>query len=76
MIKAAFHVARTGRQGPVLVDIAKDVQEAAIDFAYPDDVDLPGWKPPTRVHHRQVVEAARAIASRRAAGRSTRAAAC
>jgi acetolactate synthase-1/2/3 large subunit len=63
VMKAAFHVARTGRPGPVLVDIAKDVQEAAIDFSYPDDVDLPGWKPPTRVHHRQVVEAAHAIAA-------------
>jgi acetolactate synthase-1/2/3 large subunit len=49
----------------VLVDVAKDVQEAALDFAYPDDVDLPGWKPPTRVHHRQVAEAARAIAASR-----------
>src|ERR1700760_3139837 len=48
VMKAAFHVARTGRQGPVLVDVAKDVQEAAFDFAYPDDVDLPGWKPPTK----------------------------
>jgi acetolactate synthase I/II/III large subunit len=61
VIKAAFHVARTGRQGPVLVDVAKDVQEAAIDFRYPDEVDLPGWKPPTKVHRRQVAEAARAI---------------
>ncbi|HEY1540216.1 MAG TPA: biosynthetic-type acetolactate synthase large subunit [Solirubrobacteraceae bacterium] len=61
VMKAAFHVARTGRQGPVLVDVAKDVQEAAIDFAYPEEVDLPGWKPPTKVHPRQVREAARAI---------------
>jgi acetolactate synthase-1/2/3 large subunit len=42
VIKAAFHVATTGRQGPVLVDVAKDVQEAAFDFSYPDDVDQPG----------------------------------
>ena len=62
VIKAAFHVARTGRQGPVLVDVAKDVQEAEFDFAYPDDVDLPGWKPPQKVHPRQIREAARAIA--------------
>src|SRR4051812_47461640 len=62
VLKAAFHVARTGRQGPVLVDVAKDVQEAAIDFEYPDDVDLPGWKPPQKVHPRQLREAARAIA--------------
>jgi acetolactate synthase-1/2/3 large subunit len=61
VLKAAFHVARTGRQGPVLVDIAKDAQEAEIDFEYPDDVDLPGWKPPHTVDERQVDEAARAI---------------
>ena len=46
VLKAAFHVAQTGRSGPVHVDIAKDVQEAEFDFRYPDDVDLPGWKPP------------------------------
>jgi acetolactate synthase-1/2/3 large subunit len=63
VMKAAFHVARTGRQGPVLVDVAKDVQEAEIDFAYPEDVDLPGWKPPRKVHPRQVREAALAIAA-------------
>jgi acetolactate synthase-1/2/3 large subunit len=61
VLKAAFHVARTGRQGPVLVDIAKDAQEAELDFEYPDDVDLPGWKPPSTVDERQVDEAARAI---------------
>jgi acetolactate synthase-1/2/3 large subunit len=62
VMKNAFHVARTGRPGPVLVDIAKDAQEAELDFSYPDDVDLPGWRPPTRVHERQVHEAAKAIA--------------
>jgi acetolactate synthase-1/2/3 large subunit len=60
-IKGAFHVATTGRCGPVLVDIAKDVQEALIDFKYPDEVNLAGWKPPTKVHARQVREAAKAI---------------
>jgi acetolactate synthase I/II/III large subunit len=63
VMKAAFHVARTGRPGPVLVDIAKDVQEAEFDFSYPDQVDLPGWKPPTKVNARQIGEAARAIAA-------------
>ena len=62
VLKAAFHVARTGRPGPVLVDVAKDVQEAEFDFEYPDEVDLPGWKPPRKVHPKQVREAARAIA--------------
>ncbi len=63
VMKAAFHIARTGRQGPVLVDIAKDVQEAAFDFVYPDDVDLPGWRPPSKVHPRQITAAADAIAA-------------
>ena len=61
VLKAAFHVARTGRSGPVLVDVAKDVQEAEFDFRYPDSVELPGWRPPRSVHPRQVREAARAI---------------
>jgi acetolactate synthase-1/2/3 large subunit len=60
-MKAAFHVARTGRCGPVLVDVPRDVQEAAIDFSYPDHVDLPGWKPPKRGHARQIKEAAARI---------------
>jgi acetolactate synthase I/II/III large subunit len=62
VMKAAFHIARTGRCGPVLVDIPRDIQEAEIDFSYPDEVDLPGWRPPTRGHPRQIAEAARRIA--------------
>jgi len=63
ILKAAFHVARTGRQGPVLVDVAKDVQEAELDFRYPDEVDLPGWRPPSTVDAGSVREAARAVAA-------------
>jgi acetolactate synthase-1/2/3 large subunit len=63
VMKAAFHVAQTGRCGPVLVDIPRDVQEAAIDFEYPDTVDLPGWKPPRRGHPRQIREAAKRLAT-------------
>ncbi len=63
VMKAAFHIARTGRCGPVLVDVPRDVQEAEIDFTYPDEVDLPGWRPPTRGHSRQIREAAKAIAA-------------
>jgi acetolactate synthase I/II/III large subunit len=62
VMKAAFHVAQTGRKGPVLVDVAKDVQEAEFEFVYPEVVDLPGWKPPHKVHPKQLQEAARAIA--------------
>jgi len=63
VLRAAFHVARTGRCGPVLVDVPRDVQEATLDFEYPDEVDLPGWKPPRRVHLRQVRIAAQALAA-------------
>jgi acetolactate synthase I/II/III large subunit len=63
VIKAAFHIARTGRCGPVLVDVPRDIQEAELDFSYPEEVDLPGWKPPTRGHPRQIREAAARIAA-------------
>ncbi len=62
-IKAAFHVARTGRCGPVLVDVPRDVQEAELDFSYPETVSLPGWKPPRRGHARQIAAAAHAVAA-------------
>jgi acetolactate synthase-1/2/3 large subunit len=61
VLKAAFHVARTGRCGPVLVDVPRDVQEAALDFEYPEAVDLPGWKPPRQGHPRQIKLAAQAL---------------
>jgi acetolactate synthase-1/2/3 large subunit len=60
-IKAAFHVAQTGRCGPVLIDVAKDAQIAELDFKYPDRVDLPGWNPPRKVNHRQIMAAARTL---------------
>jgi len=64
-MRAAFHVARTGRCGPVLVDVPRDLQEATLDFTYPTEVDLPGWRPPSKVHPLQIREAARAIAHAR-----------
>jgi len=45
VFKEAFHIARTGRPGPVLIDIAKDVFAAELDFTYPDDVNLRGYRP-------------------------------
>ena len=57
----AFHLASTGRPGPVLVDIAKDALQAATDFTWPVQFDLPGYHPVTRPHSRQVREAARMI---------------
>jgi acetolactate synthase-1/2/3 large subunit len=65
VLAAAFHVARTGRCGPVLVDVPRDLQEALVDFSYPQQVDLPGWRPPAKVHPLQIREAARAIAHAR-----------
>src|SRR5215468_7812109 len=58
-IGEAFHVAATGRPGPVLVDIAKDAMQSTTDFAWPVPFDLPGYHPVTRPHSRQVREAAR-----------------
>jgi acetolactate synthase-1/2/3 large subunit len=46
VIKEAFHIARTGRPGPVLIDIAKDVQGAETEYVYPDEVHLPGYRLP------------------------------
>ena len=58
-IAEAFHIASTGRPGPVLVDIAKDALQAQTTFAWPSRLDLPGYKPTTRPHTKQVREAAR-----------------
>src|SRR5215467_14181327 len=58
-IGEAFHVASTGRPGPVLVDIAKDALQASTQFRWPVPFDLPGYHPVTRPHSRQVREAAR-----------------
>jgi acetolactate synthase I/II/III large subunit len=45
VLKEAFYIARTGRPGPVLVDICKDVQQAELEFIYPETVNLPGYNP-------------------------------
>jgi acetolactate synthase-1/2/3 large subunit len=60
-IGEAFHLAGTGRPGPVLVDIAKDAMQAVTEFSWPVTFDLPGYHPVTRPHSRQVREAARMI---------------
>src|SRR5690348_4045879 len=64
-IGEAFHVASTGRPGPVLVDVAKDAMQATTEFAWPVPFDLPGYHPVTRPHARQVREAARLISESR-----------
>lgn len=48
VVREAFHIARSGRPGPVLIDICKDAQVASTDFKYPNDLSLPGYKPQVR----------------------------
>ena len=61
VIREAFHVATTGRPGPVLVDMPKDVSNQMMEWHWPDDVDLPGYKPNTKGHPKQIKDAARLI---------------
>ncbi len=62
VIKEAFYIAGTGRPGPVLVDIPKDVQQEEAEFVYPDEIDLPGYKPNMEGHGAQIKRAAKVIA--------------
>ena len=57
-IAAAYHIAGTGRPGPVLVDITKDAQQNAVPFVWPPKIDLPGYRPITKAHGKQIVAAA------------------
>ena len=65
VIAEAFHLAATGRPGPVLVDIAKDALQAQTAFSWPPEMQLPGYRPTTRPHGKQIREAARLIAGAR-----------
>ena len=64
-IAEAFHLAASGRPGPVLVDISKDALQANTEFSWPAELDLPGYHPTTRPHSKQIREAARAILAAR-----------
>jgi acetolactate synthase-1/2/3 large subunit len=64
-IAEAFHLALTGRPGPVLVDVPKDVLQAQTEFSWPPEINLPGYHPVSRPHGRQVREAAKLISSAR-----------
>ncbi|MGF6821329.1 acetolactate synthase-1/2/3 large subunit [Microbacterium sp. ZKA21] len=57
-IAAAFEIASTGRPGPVLVDITKDAQQAKAPFVWPPKIDLPGYRPVTKAHGKQIQAAA------------------
>ncbi|MFI9592194.1 acetolactate synthase large subunit [Nonomuraea sp. NPDC052265] len=64
-IMEAFHIASTGRPGPVLVDISKDALQAQTTFSWPPVMQLPGYRPVTRPHSKQIREAAKLIAESR-----------
>jgi acetolactate synthase-1/2/3 large subunit len=58
-VREAFHVATTGRPGPVLVDVPKDIANQMMDWYWPESVDLPGYKPNVKGHPKQIKDAAR-----------------
>ncbi|MCE7480549.1 MULTISPECIES: acetolactate synthase large subunit [Microbacterium] len=61
-LAAAFEVASTGRPGPVLVDITKDAQQKSAPFVWPPKIDLPGYRPVTKAHGKQIQAAAALLA--------------
>jgi len=64
-IAEAFHIASTGRPGPVLVDIAKSAMTASTTFSWPQELSLPGYHPVTKPHAKQIREAAKLLATAR-----------
>ncbi|HEX5851884.1 MAG TPA: biosynthetic-type acetolactate synthase large subunit [Solirubrobacteraceae bacterium] len=62
-IHEAFHIARSGRPGPVLVDIPQDLSRAEIDYEPVTDVRLPGYQPKTEGNQKQIRQAAKALAA-------------
>ena len=65
VLAEAFHIASSGRPGAVLVDIPKDVLQGQCTFSWPPRINLPGYKPNTKPHSRQIREAAKLIAAAR-----------
>ncbi|MEU8298147.1 acetolactate synthase large subunit [Micromonospora sp. NPDC048909] len=65
VLAEAFHLASTGRPGPVLVDIPKDVLQASTTFSWPPTLDLPGYRPTLHPHGKQIREAARLMTTAR-----------
>mgnify|MGYP000076624341 CR=1 FL=1 len=65
VIRKAFYLARTGRPGPVLVDVPRDLQQTEIEFTFPEEVSIRGYRVVTEGNVNQIANAARAIASSR-----------
>ena len=65
ILAEAFHLAGTGRPGPVLVDVPKDVLQRQTRFSWPPTLDLPGYRPTLHPHGKQIREAAKLIAAAR-----------
>ena len=63
IVKEAFHIARTGRPGPVLIDLPKDVQNDVFTGSFPERVDLPGYRPTYKGHPRQIERALAALSA-------------
>ncbi len=61
-IAAAYHIATTGRPGPVLVDVTKDCQQNSAPFIWPPKVELPGYRPVLKAHGKQIQAAAQLLA--------------
>jgi len=61
IVKEAFHIASTGRPGPVLIDLPKDVTQADVDFDYPEKIEIRGYKPKIQGHPKQIKKAVELI---------------
>ncbi len=65
VVAEAFYIASTGRPGPVVIDLPKDISQSEMTWHWPSQIDLPGYRPTTRGHPRQIREAARLILNAR-----------
>ena len=65
VFKEAFHIATTGRPGPVLIDVPVDVSKGELDFAYPETVNMTSYKPTFRGHSKQIKQAVSLISTAR-----------
>ncbi len=65
IVREAFHVATTGRPGPVLVDLPKDIANQQMDWYWPEAIDLPGYKPNLKGHAKQIKDAVRLMGEAR-----------